>query len=337
MPTLGPLDDDRPILVRPGPANPRTSGRHRAAPPRPAAAGTRGSIVWNDRGLPPAELTLIANVALDRVNQGPWACGGCPTFAPYAFARLHAHGRIYSACAGEDLPMFRALQSDGLVASRFVRSAATTRFELNYSGEYGDQRAMVLHTLGHAWTEDDIDRLEIDTEWVHLAPLSRSDFPVPVVARLSARGHCVAYDGQGLVRVPQVGPLTLDARYDPELLRHLTVLKLSDDETAVLVAEHGREHALERLSEIPELILTLGFRGADIRLRTGVTHVAPDHVVANVQTTGAGDVFMIAYLIGRNRGLDPTAAAGLGANVASAMLAERLETDRCVEPGGPVG
>ena len=62
-----------------------------------------------------------------------------------------------------------------------------------------------------------------------------------------------SHDGQGLVRVPQIGELTLDARYDPELLRHLTVLKLSEDETAVIAPTHGRESALEGFSDIPAL------------------------------------------------------------------------------------
>jgi sugar/nucleoside kinase (ribokinase family) len=281
--------------------------------------------VWNDRLLTHAELTLIANVALDRVNRGPWTRGGCPAFAPYAFARLDAPGRIYAACAEEDVTTFRALESDERVAVRFVHAAATTRCELDYSGDYGERRSMVLHTVGHAWSEADIDRLEIDSEWVHLAPLLRSDFSAATVARLAARGHRIAYDGQGLIRVPQTGELTLDACYDPRVLRHLTVLKLSEDETAVLAAKDGRESALESLSEVPELLLTLGFRGAEIRIDGAVTHVAPDRVVPNVQTTGAGDVFMIAYLIGRHRGLPPTKAASLGANVASAMLAERAK------------
>lgn len=279
--------------------------------------------MWNDRILPRPELTLIANVALDRVNRGSWTCGGCPAFAPYAFARLRACGMIYAACADEDLVTFRGLETDGSVAFRFVRAASTTRFELDYSGDYGERRSMVLHTVGHAWSEADIDRLEIDSDWVHLAPLLRSDFSAAAVARLAARGHRVAYDGQGLVRVPRIGELTLDARYDAEVLRHLTVLKLSEDETAVLAAEHGRERALESFSAIPELLLTLGFRGADLRIGGAVTHVAPDRVIEGVQTTGAGDVFMIAYLIGRDRGLAPTAAATLGADVAAAMLAER--------------
>ena len=110
------------------------------------------------------------------------------------------------------------------------------------------------------------------------------------MARLAARGHRIAYDGQGLVRVPRIGELTLDAGYDPELLRHLTVLKLSEDETAVLAAKRGREGALERLSGIPELLLTLGFRGAEIRVGGAVTRVAPDRV--EVRETHISWVFL---------------------------------------------
>ena len=273
--------------------------------------------------MPRAELTLIANVALDRVNRGPWTCGGCPTFAPYAFAHLHALGVINTACADADVPMFRALDANGSVAVHFEPAAATTRFDLDYSGEFGESRSMVVHSIGHAWSAADIDRLRIDTEWVHLAPLLRSDFSVAAVAHLTSRGHRVAYDGQGLVRVPVVGELTLDARYDPELLRHLTVLKVSEDEIDVLGGEQGREAALDALSGIPELLLTHGFRGAEVRTGGVRSHVTPDRAIPDVQTTGAGDTFMIAYLVGRNRDLDPTAAASLGVNVTAAMLADR--------------
>jgi sugar/nucleoside kinase (ribokinase family) len=230
---------------------------------------------------------------------------------------------IYAACADEDVVMFRGLDPSGQVAFRFRRAATTTRFDLNYSGEFGDTRSMVLHSIGHAWSEADIDELEIDSEWVHLAPLVRTDFSAGAVARLAARGHRVAYDGQGLVRVPQIGELTLDARYDPELLRRLTVLKLSEDETAVLAAGQERQRALDALSDIPELLLTHGSRGVEIRVGGMLSNVEPDHVVADVQTTGAGDVFMTAYVIGRSRDLAPPAAAALGANVAAAMLSER--------------
>jgi sugar/nucleoside kinase (ribokinase family) len=278
------------------------------------------------------ELTLIANVALDRVNRGPWTRGGCPTFAPYAFAHLVTHGVINTACANADIPTFRPLEDDGWVSVRFLSAAATTRFDLDYSGEFGETRSMVVHSVGHAWSEGDIDRLEIDTEWVHLAPLLRSDFSVAAVARLAARGHRVAYDGQGMVRVPQLGELRFDAGYDPELLRHLTVLKLSEDEIAVLGAERGTEAVLEALSAVPELLLTHGPRGAEVRAGGSRSRVAPEQAISDVHTTGAGDTFMIAYLIGRGRDLAPAPAATLGVKVAAAMLAERKNERESGEP-----
>jgi sugar/nucleoside kinase (ribokinase family) len=270
------------------------------------------------------ELTLIANVALDRVDHGQWTSGGCPTFAPPAFRRLGARGTIITACAADDRPAFRSLAAgDELLAVRFVASATTSRFELTYHGEFGESRSMVVHTIGHAWSEADIDALEIESEWVHLAPLLRTDFPVATVARLAARGHRISYDGQGLVRVPRTGELTLDAGYDRGLLPHLTVLKLSEDEADVLARDAGRDAALAELAGVPELLLTLGFRGAEIRCAGTASHVPAHHVVADVQTTGAGDAFMIGYLIGRHRGLAPPDAATMGADVSAAMLSER--------------
>ncbi len=114
------------------------------------------------------------------------------------------------------------------------------------------------------------------------------DFSLAIVARPAAPGDRIAYHGRELVRVPRMSELTLDARYDPVVLRHLTVLKLSDDETAVLAATHGRESALESFSDIPASLLALGFRDADIHIGSTASHVAPDRVVANVQTSGAG-------------------------------------------------
>jgi sugar/nucleoside kinase (ribokinase family) len=264
--------------------------------------------------LPDAELTLIANVALDRVDGGAWTGGGCPAFAARALALLGARGTIHTACADADRAAFAALAGDERLSVGFLTAAATTRFALDYDGE---SRSMVVHAIGHSWSAADVDRLDITTEWVHLAPLLRSDFPVATVARLAARGHRVGYDGQGLVRVPALGDLRLDARYDPELLEHLTVLKLSDEEAAIL---SGSEEAL---AAVPELVLTHGSQGAEVHAGGAVARVAPERVIADVQSTGAGDAFMVGYVVGRGRALAPAQAAALGAQVSSTMLAER--------------
>ena len=71
--------------------------------------------------------------------------------------------------------------------------------------------------------------------WVHVAPLLRSDFPAETLAAL-ARGRRLSFDGQGLVRASEPGPLRLDADFDPAMLEHVQILKLAEEEAEVVGA-----------------------------------------------------------------------------------------------------
>ena len=266
------------------------------------------------------EITVIANLALDRVNGSAWRAGGCPTFAPFVFAKLNATGAIVASCADGDRGYFEALRHNPSLHCSFVTATSTSQFALDYAG---DDRSMRVFAIGHEWTTDDIASLEIETEWVHLAPLLRTDFPTATVAALAAQGHRVSYDGQGLVRAPYIGELRLDARYEASMLRHLTVLKVSEDEARVLGEGRDPTEALAAFAEVPELLLTEGSHGSEVCASGSVCHVSPTQVIEDVQATGAGDAFMMAYLIGRHRGDDPFEAAGLASDVTAAMLAER--------------
>jgi len=76
---------------------------------------------------------------------------------------------------------------------------------------------------------------------------------------VSVRRGRLLLDAQGLVRVPRTGPLMLDADFDPEVLRHVSILKVSEDEADVLAG--GDLDALADLG-VPEIVLTLGERGS---------------------------------------------------------------------------
>ena len=65
----------------------------------------------------------------------------------------------------------------------------------------------------------------------------------------------MALDGQGLARPERPGPLVLDADYDPEVLRHVSVLKLAEEEAVTIVGETD-EDALRSL-DVPEVVVTL--------------------------------------------------------------------------------
>lgn len=265
-----------------------------------------------------SDATIIANLALDRVDGGNWTPGGCPTFAHPAFSIMGAAGSLVTSCGVDDQGLFDEVFGDG-IAVQLIAGAQTTRFDIDYTG---DDRAMVLHSIGHSWTPADLGHVRIDSEWVHLAPLTRSDFPAETVAAL-ARAHRVSYDGQGLVRRPETGPLQVDAAYDPELLRHLSVLKLADDETAIVGGGASEAELAQRLG-VPEIIFSHGSRGAALHYGGEVTRLEPGHICTG-NVTGAGDALMTAYVVARQRGHAPPQATREAMTVVETVLQARQE------------
>jgi sugar/nucleoside kinase (ribokinase family) len=157
-------------------------------------------------------------------------------------------------------------------------------------------------------------------EWLQVAPLLRSDFDAAVLERLGA-GRRLLLDAQGLVRVPEVGPLKLDANYDPDLLRHVSILKVSEEEAKVLVGDAPPE-ALAELG-VPEVVLTLGPAGSVVIVRGNVEVVAARPVPEDTDPTGAGDAFSAAYLSARADGHAPASAARRATALVAAVLMGR--------------
>jgi len=251
-----------------------------------------------------SRVAVVGNAARDVVDGGAPTPGGCPSFAAEVFRRLGRDGQIVTRFAEADARLFEAL-------GRFtvLPAAVTSGFAIDYAGE---EREMAVTAIGETWRQQDAAALEPDVGWVHVAPLLRSDFPAETLAALAV-GRRLSLDAQGLVRRPRVGPLETDAAYDPAVLEHVTALKLSEEEARIV--DPGRVG-------VPEVILTLGSRGAIVFAGGHQTEVAAD-AVEGVQTTGAGDVLMVAYAVARVGGLDPVAAARAASGLVAEMLAER--------------
>jgi sugar/nucleoside kinase (ribokinase family) len=252
-------------------------------------------------------IALLGNLTRDVFPDRPSHVGGGPYHAARALQRLHVRARIYARCAiadREDLVLPVVRLGTGV---QYVPGERTACFGIAYEGE---RRHMTLEALGDVWTPDDLPALGDDVRWVHVAALARSDFPAETIAALARRRH-VSFDGQGLVRVPEVGKLQLDAGYDPELLRYVRVLKLSEEEAEVL----GDPGALP----VPEVLVTHGLRGSTV-YAGGRRQEVPAWPL-DVEPTGAGDAFSIAYVASRAAGFTPIAAARRATAVVADVLA----------------
>jgi sugar/nucleoside kinase (ribokinase family) len=266
-------------------------------------------------------LTVIGNLAVDRVDGGPPSPGGCPSFAGAALAKLGAAARIVTQRAPRDAALFSEMLAAIGAPTVVLDSDTTSAFELVYRGE---SRTMSVIAPGDPWTPAHFQADPIDSSWVHLAPLLRSDFPPATVAALSTAGRRLSLDGQGLVRAPRLGPMVTDGAYDPTVLEHLTTLKLADDEAAIVAAGALFDEADADRLGVPEILVTFGSAGADVYLNGARTHVCSNRRIEGVHTTGSGDMFAVSYAAARAAGTDPVQAA----HAACELVADVLERRR---------
>jgi sugar/nucleoside kinase (ribokinase family) len=264
-------------------------------------------------------LTVLGNLSVDLIDGGAPSAGGCPAFALETLAGLGASGRVVTRAAASDRLLLDAVAGGSQVAYDVLPARTTSSFALRYDGE---QRSVTVVEAGPVWEPADLARAGIGSTWVHVSPLLRSDFPTATLQALVAAGHIVSYDGQGLVRLQEVGSLRVDAEFDPGVLELLQVLKVADDEAEVL-AGGTFDAASARALGVPEVLVTHGSAGYDLYVDGEPLRVAAVRPVADVDPTGAGDMFAVAYAAGRAAGARPVDAAQRAAQLVADRLAAR--------------
>ncbi len=157
---------------------------------------------------------------------------------------------------------------------RWHESSTTTEYSFHYEG---DRRIMRQDAVGDPWTPAQAVAAAGDAIWVDVCALTRTDFPAETLAALAADGRRLLVDLQGLVRTATIGPLHTDEHIG-DVLRHVEVLKLNDEEAETLVGSAEPETLLDL--GVPEVILTLGSQGAWV--------ITPDARRARARGSGRG-------------------------------------------------
>jgi sugar/nucleoside kinase (ribokinase family) len=263
-------------------------------------------------------LGVIGHLSRDIVAGGPPQLGGAPWYAGRALRLLGDDAVIFAKCGEADRARWqRTLAAIGLPAS-LSAGGETTSFSFRYRAD--GSRAMNVEQVGQPWRLDEPPSgLLRRVEALHVAPLLRSDFDAAVLERLGA-GRRLLLDAQGLVRVPQKGPLQLDANFDPDVLRRVSILKVSEEEADVLAG--GDVDALADLG-VPEIVLTLGERGSVVIVNGAAETIAARPVGPSIDPTGAGDAFASAYLGAREAGHAPASAARRATALVAAVLMKK--------------
>lgn len=273
-------------------------------------------------------VTVLGNLAIDVIDGAAPSPGGCASFAGVALQAAGAVERIVAMGARADHELFDSLLARFGSMVRVLNADTTSAFRLDYDDT--DHRHLSVESIGPVWGPSDIAAADPETTWVHLAPLLRTDFPGEALAALKARGHRISYDGQGLVRTDRLGPLVEDPHYPDDVLGYVDILKLAEDEAAVVAGGIFDMAVAERLG-VPEILVTYGSEGCDIYREGQVVRVPAAWRVLGVQTTGAGDMFTTCYVARRAAGADSLEAARFASDIVAGELDARA---RAGTPGG---
>jgi len=241
-------------------------------------------------------LAVVGHLSRDVVADTAPRIGGGSWYAARALAALGADALVVAACGTADESAFRAELETLGVPFELHAGEQTTAFSFSY--DESGTRTMLVDSIGEPFAP------EVDAEWVQVAPLLRGDVVLP-------RAPHVLFDGQGLVRRPALGPLQRDADFDPNILRGVSILKLSEAE-ASLVGQ----------VDVPEIVVTHGLGGATVN----GTHIPAEPVVAD--PTGAGDMFAAGYLAARAAGAEPVEAGRSATTLVAELLSDNLSQER---------
>ncbi|HLE45293.1 MAG TPA: PfkB family carbohydrate kinase [Methylomirabilota bacterium] len=192
-----------------------------------------------------------------------------------------------------------------------VPAPVTTRFALDYTPK---GRTLTLRARAAALAPMHLPERFAEAGIAYLAPVAdevASDFAAAfpqAAVGVGAQGWCRQWDRDGRVSMrPWPDPAPVLARAQ--------ALFLSSDDVAGWEAQ-----ALQLYQRVPLGALTLAARGAILFVNGERYPVAPAPA-AEVEPTGAGDVFAAAFLIAYNRSGDPFEAAAFAA-VAGALTVE---------------
>jgi pfkB family carbohydrate kinase len=271
-----------------------------------------------------AMIAIVGQSVVDRVKLlgRRWVerLGGAPIFAGQALAAAGVPAVVLTQGATDELR--RPLHALGLpvIEGPSLRSCVS-EMVLSPDGSCADS----FRDFGEPFTEADVmgwmapgvscaDAVVCGAQW-------RDDFPAPTLAALARNGRPLYLDGQGPLRASRLGPLRLEGVLTPDLTRHVTVLKLAEEEAHVAIG--GVDARAARTLGVSVVVVTLGERGAVVLADGDTTRVGVEPVNL-ADTVGAGDAFLALMAAAALEGATPVEAARYACAGTAAMLRRRL-------------
>ncbi|MEM4446891.1 MAG: PfkB family carbohydrate kinase [Candidatus Jordarchaeales archaeon] len=251
------------------------------------------------------DLTVIGHLTIDFISRFGVrlrkSVGGPPFYCSLTARALGAKVAVVSKTAvGEDLREFSSLLGNAGISTFILSGKATTTFEIDYRGE---KRNLRLISRAENISINEVPSESLKASVVLLSPVAGElslDF-VKALPRYRESGcHLIAGDLQGFTRIFHKDGKMSFRRLEEDFFSLFDIIKGSEREVKAVTGCRSVEEALKQITYFgPKIaIATLGEKGA-LALSEGLLfRVHPLRPESVVDTTGAGDAFIAAFLVG---------------------------------------
>ncbi|MBS7614427.1 carbohydrate kinase family protein [Candidatus Bathyarchaeota archaeon] len=250
--------------------------------------------------------------------------GGPPTYVSLSARKLDAEVSVISK-VGKDFSRkyVRFLKRKGvdLTGLKIDKKAFTTSFILNYN--LGGERDLYLKNKAPPIEINDLPST-LNSKAVHIAPIA-NEVSIETINKLKISNPVLSLDPQGLVRrFNNNGKIFLRFSEDTDFLKGIEVIKASYNEAKTLTAQSDPVKMAKDIHRkgVKIVLITRGAEPALLSTENKMCFVPPAKPKVVADTTGAGDVFIGAFLTAYIHGEDPLWCACMG-SAASSFVVEK--------------
>jgi len=272
------------------------------------------------------DLVTVGHFTIDQIFSPKIATskltlGGSPTYVSLAARKLGAKVSVISKVGG-DFPnrYVKWLKANGVDLSglKRVKEASTTRFLLKY--EKQTRQLQLKNQAPPVYPEDVPNSLQAKA--IHVAPIA-NELSQGVIDKLRGLTAILSLDPQGFVRkFDEQGNVRLGKWEDPWILQKIDIYKSSLDEIKAVTGLADFRRAVQKIHEYGAkiIVVTKGMKGSTLFFDEELHEIPACKPKVVQDVTGAGDVFIGAFLAEYVQGKDPVWCACVGSASASFIV-----------------
>lgn len=271
------------------------------------------------------DLVTVGHFVMDLIISPRIPCpkktlGGPAAFVSLAANKLGAKVSVVSK-VGKDFQKHLAwLRKSNVDLSqvKIVENAFTTSFVLTYDG--GKRKLQLKNRAPQIFPKDIPTSLRARA--IHAAPVA-NELSAEVIRKLRNRAPLLSIDPQGFLReFDEEGSTKLKRLNDMSFLQHCDVFKSTIREIKIMTGHAKLGTAMKRIRKcgVKTVLVTLGKKGILAHFGEEFYYITASKPKILKDPTGAGDVFIGAFLAEYIRGREPLWCCCVGSAAASFVI-----------------